>query len=285
MHDKLKLLLDKIGIKEEYYSFFNDGVLEKLKISKDKKEWNFIIKLKDTLDPIVFDEINKSLNKYYKDLEAYITLKYENVLNEKIIDYYKFFLEKQRKSYKSLLDNDIYLEEKNIIIEVTNKVESNKINEILDDLKKYFKLSGFDYNLKVVFNEDKSVKIKNEIDKEIKDNSKVENKPKEITLIFGAESKKKRNYLIKDIISEDNDVVIEAYVFGVDVRDISSKNLKIITIKVSDNTDSIYCKIFSKDEKESNLLLNNLKEGDWVRINGYSKNDTFSKELVLNVRG
>lgn len=285
MHDKLKLLLDKIGIKEEYYSFFNDGVLEKLKISKDKKEWNFIIKLKDTLDPIVFDEINKSLNKYYNDLEAYITLKYENVLNEKIVDYYKFFLEKQRKSYKSLLDNDIYLEEKNIIIEVTNKVESNKINEILDDIKKYFKLSGFDYNLKVVFNEDKSVKIKNEIDKEIKDNSKVENKPKEITLIFGAESKKKRNYLIKDIISEDNDVVIEAYVFGVDVRDISSKNLKIITIKVSDNTDSIYCKIFSKDEKESDLLLNNLKEGDWVRINGYSKNDTFSKELVLNVRG
>lgn len=60
--------------------------------------------------------------------------------------------------------------------------------------------------------------------------------------------------------------------------------MKIITLKISDYSDSMYCKIFSKDEEESKKLIDNVKEGMWVRINGYSKYDSFSKDIVLNIR-
>ncbi len=285
MHDKLKLLLDKINLKEEYYSFFNEGSLEKLKVSKNKSEWNFILRLKETLDVNVYEEINTLLKKHYKDVNnIFITFNYDVIIEEKLKDYYKHFLDKHKKSYMALKDNNIYIEDKKIIIEVPNKMENKKLEDIIEELKNDFTLAGFKYNIEISFNEEDSKQIKKDIEKEITNNVKVEAVKKEITLIYGTESKKKKNYLIKDIVSEDNDVIVEAYVFGIDVRDISNKNLKIITIKISDNTDSIYCKIFSKDDNESNLLLDNLKIGDWVKISGYSKNDSFSKDIVLNIR-
>ena len=60
--------------------------------------------------------------------------------------------------------------------------------------------------------------------------------------------------------------------------------MSIITLKISDTTDSIFCKIFSKDKNEENKLLSEFKIGDWAKISGYTKYDNFSKDIVLNVR-
>lgn len=37
MHDKLKLLLDKISLPEEYYEFFNNGKILKLKLDHTRR--------------------------------------------------------------------------------------------------------------------------------------------------------------------------------------------------------------------------------------------------------
>ena len=37
MHDKLKLFLDKINLKEEYYKYFYDGKILKLKLDQSRK--------------------------------------------------------------------------------------------------------------------------------------------------------------------------------------------------------------------------------------------------------
>ena len=42
MHDKLKLLLDKIGLENEYYTYFNNGKLEKVLLNKAEKKSCFI---------------------------------------------------------------------------------------------------------------------------------------------------------------------------------------------------------------------------------------------------
>lgn len=284
MHDKLKLLLDKINLEEELHSYFIDGKLEKLKINKTKKEWNFIVELKETIDVDLYEKINRLLVKSFKEADnIYITYKYINVLEAKLKEYYKYFLNNYKKSYKALMDNNIYILDNKITIEVPNKAEKKKLEDILDELTNNFKLAGFNYKLDISYNEEERKKIKEEIVKEVKV-EKIEPLKKEDPIVFGIKNKTKQNYYIKDIVSEDNNVVVIAYLFGVDIRDIPSKNLKIITLKISDNTDSIFCKIFSKNEEESNKLLSNFKVGDWAKISGYSKYDSFSKDIILNIR-
>ena len=83
---------------------------------------------------------------------------------------------------------------------------------------------------------------------------------------------------------EMDNVTVEAKIFGIDLFESSKSNFKIITLKITDSTDSIYCKIFTKDEEEFNQYKKALKEGKYYIIRGYTKNDKYSNELVLNAR-
>ena len=47
----------------------------------------------------------------------------------------------------------------------------------------------------------------------------------------------------------ENDI-IEGYLFGVDYFESSKNNFKIITLKITDYTDSIYVKVFTRDTTE-----------------------------------
>ena len=89
---------------------------------------------------------------------------------------------------------------------------------------------------------------------------------------------------IKEILGEENNVTIEAYIFGIEEFVSTKSNFRILTLKISDKTESIYAKVFSKDEEEFNKIRKGLKSGSWYRFRGYVKNDTFAKDLVLNLR-
>ena len=89
---------------------------------------------------------------------------------------------------------------------------------------------------------------------------------------------------IKTLIGEDNNVVVEGKVFGVEYFESSKTDFKIITLKITDYSDSIYCKVFVREDDEYKRLCKELKEGKWFKFRGYTKNDQFAKELVLNAK-
>ena len=179
-------------------------------------------------------------------------------------------------------ENYIYYENK-IIIEVLNEIEKNKFSAYIDLIKNQLNRYGFKSDIDILINKEKNDEIKREIEEETKE-IKVETSEIKNNLIFGSEFENKCNYEIKDIIGEDNNVIVECYIFGTDIFESSKSNFKILTLKVSDNTDSIYCKIFSKDQNEFNSLCSKLKVGKWIKIRGYTKNDPYSHDLVLNAR-
>ena len=87
------------------------------------------------------------------------------------------------------------------------------------------------------------------------------------------------------LLGEDNDVTVEGYIFGTEYFESNKSNFKIITLKITDETDSIACKVFCNEDEEYARLCKALKVGTWLKIRGYTKIDTFAKdELVLNAR-
>lgn len=84
---------------------------------------------------------------------------------------------------------------------------------------------------------------------------------------------------IQQIQDEERSVVIEGYVFDTDVRELRSGR-SLLTIKITDYTDSIIVKMFSRNEEDGKYMAT-LKKGAWVRARGGVQNDTFVRDLIM----
>ena len=287
MDEKLKLLLTNINLDEKYYDFFNNGKLVKISINKRLKKSCFLIQLNETLPINIYDILKNGVNTYFKNEFTEIIeikIEYKKINYEYLNDYFKYIINNIKSfSAKMFLENYIYYDDK-IKIEVLSEIEEKKLNEYIEEIKKEFKYMGYNDDIFIIINKEKNEEIKNEIIKETEEIKKENVEEKVIKSILGVEFDNKPNYEIKDIIGEDNNVIIECFIFGTDIFESSKSNFKILTLKISDYTDSIYCKVFSKDAVEFASLCSKLKPGKWIKIRGYTKNDQYSHDLVLNAR-
>ncbi len=287
MNDKLKILLEQIKLDNEYYSYFSSANLDKIVGNKNKDTYNFFITIDQVLPVHVYQEFIKALQLGFPNFSVKVNFSIINLNDEYIADYYNYLIDEYLKDNSLLLvfkDCPITYIDNVLSIELGNKAEVMKLETLKDKLIKNFKAFGYD-NLRIAstVNASKSINIKEEISNELKiahDNTKKRVSSK---IIMGEDIKSKVTS-ISNIISEENNVTIEATVFGLDFFESSRSNFKIITLKVTDTTDSMYCKIFIKDNDDFEKYKKIFKVGDWYKIRGYTKNDVYAKELVLNVR-
>jgi len=86
---------------------------------------------------------------------------------------------------------------------------------------------------------------------------------------------------LESIEGEENRVVVEGYIFANEVRELRSGR-KLMTIKITDYSSSIAAKKFSNNETDE-AVFDGLKAGMWVRMSGNVQEDTYARELVLNI--
>lgn len=84
------------------------------------------------------------------------------------------------------------------------------------------------------------------------------------------------------ITQEENAVLIEGYVFDVEVRQLRSKRSLLIA-KVTDYTSSFIVKKFSNGADDE-AAFGQIKEGMWLRIRGSVQEDSYSRELTVMAR-
>ena len=300
MDDKIRVLLEKINIDNESYQYFNDAKISRIVVSPSTKSWNIYID-KNTLLPVEkLEELESKL--YLLDEQAKkITLIWniENPDNNIYLSYYKYLLTKLKDDLKVLeiYEKSLQLEEDFLVLVATNDVEFERLNSSLDKIQKFYKNLGYKFNIEVVERHEENIlsEIQNELDNEINsiDLEKVKVQPKEEKETtpekkYRREPKDPNSVIgrgikdepikIKTLIGEDNNVTVEAQVFGVEYFESSKTDFKIITLKITDFTDSIYCKVFSRDDEEYGALCKEFKEENWYKIRGYTKNRKASRD-------
>ncbi|MDD4706267.1 MAG: PolC-type DNA polymerase III, partial [Bacilli bacterium] len=210
---------------------------------------------------------------------------YEDITNDDILKYTRYCMELLTKKYPSLIsiiDNEIKIDNNKIIFEVLSNIEQKLLNENSKKIIKWLSEVGFDnYIIEAKINEVKRNKIKEEIEN-TKELIIINDEPK-YKVILGEKIKSKTS-AINEIMSEENNVTFEAYIFSIEEFVSNKTNFSILTLKISDKTDSIIAKYFSKNEKEFNQVVQSLKKGSWYKFRGYTKNDTYARDLVLNLR-
>ena len=290
MQDKLEILIKQIKLPDSLLHYFKDGVLERIIGNKDHDSYVFILHLKSNLslnDYLVFNDL---LCKGFPTCrKVRVNIKVDSENHEHLSNYYHYFLDNYIKESPLLsMFNDIeFNSEDNVVkVEVSNKAEENKFQLMKEKMEDDLCKVGYDIKFVCSINEDKALSLQKEIDASLEINLK-ETKVKENDkpdIILGEEIKSK-TLTIDNLIGEENNVTVEVQVFGdIDFFESSKSNFKIITLKITDYVDSMYCKVFVRDDDEYKVLCKKLKSGNWYKIRGYTKNDPYSKELVLNAR-
>ena len=304
MDNKIKILLDKIGIDENSYQYFNDAVITKIKVNSKTNNWNIFITKTKLLPLKVLEELeSKKMLLDDKASSIEFVFQIEDPDMDEYLNYYKYLLTllKDELRVLEIYEECMKLESGFLILVTSNETEKERLERCLPKITTFYKKMGYNFNIEVIVRHEENVleQIQEDLNnfemptiqeapKEVKKEEPTEKKqyrrePKDENSVLGREIKEEP-IKIKTLIGEDNNVVVEGKVFGVEFFESSKTDFKIITLKITDYSDSIYCKVFVREEEEYKRLSKELKEGKWFKFRGYTKNDQFAKELVLNAR-
>jgi len=84
---------------------------------------------------------------------------------------------------------------------------------------------------------------------------------------------------IQQIQDEERRIVVQGMVFGAELKELRSGR-HLLTFHVTDYTDSLTVKVFSRD-KEDVKMLEAVQDGMWVKVRGAVQHDTFMRELCM----
>ena len=263
---------------------FNTATINKVVINKKTETFLVYIESENVLPKEDVDALIKATaNKINGLKEVNVTFIYHNITDDDIFTYFKDYLSnliKKRPSLISLTDAKIKVENQVITVEVANKIEELEViketENIISSLSKY----GFsNLTIKTFLNK----KLEEDIKKSMENSAPAPIAiPEEKTnIIFGKHIDGEVEN-IDNILGDTKNIIVEAYVFGIDSME--RENINIATLKISDKTNSIIAKIFKRDIDEYHDILKKIKVGSWYRFHGNAEFDNFSKDIVIAIR-
>jgi len=307
MNDKLKLILEKIKLDEKYYNEFINSELEKVIIYKKTDEVKIVLKNESNFSVDLYKDLITCFETYF-DKKVILEIN-PKTINLNIIDsYYKYVINEitKEKILSNIFIDRLIFKEENYFIKLDNLAEERQFEQIKEQVFNRLKLCGYDVEINTFIDEEESKKTQEAINNSLKIDVSSFTAPKPLEKKESTSSnypkpkyeKKEVNddtikgrvikdevVTIKSIVGEEDSVTIDAEVFGQDEFEPASKEFKILTLKLTDYTDSIYAKIFLRDEDEFKDIKKRTKPGCWLRVRGATKNDKYSgNELVLNIR-
>ena len=278
--DKLIRFFNAINFNKDYLKYYENASLKEVLLNRKENKMTMIINI-DLLPPI---EVFKEIYEKGKTLEGAKEVRFKfivennTLLFKEYFDYYFDILISRCPMLKCIDRNKITFNNNKINIEVLNPAEYNKIEEIKEKIEIFMSDMGFD-DVEVTsnINEEEREKFKKELNTTTE---KIVNKEVRKTIkgnpIAGEPSE------IKNLITNEDRVILIAQVFGIDSKSTQS-GWFIITLKLTDYTDSIMANIFTKKQEEFDYLLSNIKKDKWYKFKGNIKYNQRSNDYEFSI--
>ena len=284
-------LLNQIGMNTDY---LENASINKIVVYDNNKLWNFVINNDRILPVYIYNELINKIKVTFSSIDNIkLSIVIDNDCDEYINDYVDNLINvfsNDSYKYRVFIGRNVKVSDDDFVFDVYNKAENTylveKINYINNCLKDYGFKKKFKLNLSLDAENELLKKIESE---KIVDAPKKENKKENINENKVEEKKyfrPKRDTSItpiKDLMYEVDNITTHGMIFGMDMFE-SKSGYKIITLKVTDNTDSIYVKMFTKDTDEYARIKDLLKVGSWYNFYGKVAMDKYSNELTFTTR-
>ncbi len=315
MEKNLETLLQKVHMKEEYIKDFESGKLLKIVGNPSKTQYCFYLTLNTNLPISTYQKLLEQLPLAFKDIPILqVQLQVDHPDLEQFPYYFRYFMEQYSEKsplLKMFLDSENRIEENILTIVVGNRAEQIKLEGIIPTLSSDLHSVGYPYTIRCQVDTEQESLLQAEIEndmtspipEELLQKTVIEETPepkkkfvpkdyKRPPLIIDTENEKVvvGRYIDEPTIRLDtvntpkSSVVVEGTIFGKDVRE-TKTGLKIISLKITDNTDSIYGTLFVNDPDEFEIIDKKLKVGKWYKIRATVKDaDQYMSDISLTIR-
>ena len=199
-------------------------------------------------------------------------------------------------------------EEENLIIDLeANIVSESRMKVLKDTLETIFR-ERFDMPLEVMitkkrvvpnrFTEQNARRLQNEVDVLLKKERKGKEKPAEEEkpkrkivrkathsedpeMVYGREFRFEEETPLSEIFEGTGETVVKGQIMTMDERETKTGKF-IVTLEITDFTDSIAVKMFLADENVLAEFKKKVKKGSFVRIKGVALYDTYDRQVEIS---
>ncbi|MEW9501268.1 PolC-type DNA polymerase III [Jeotgalibacillus marinus] len=304
--EKFRLLLQQLELTGDVYArYFEEAEIDCLVVHKSTKSWHFHFLFKEVVPHQVMKEFTTRLSQVFKHI-ATVDYSVQTISGDfsegHVMDYWPSCLEELQGIAPPLLSlltkQKPVVNGNRLVVQVSNETEGLQIkNKYAETLCLAFTKYGFPtLTLQTEVSENQSTeeydafvesKKKEEeewakqalVDKQKMEDAKAQGESPSGPVSIGYSIKPDEPVEIRTIHDEERKIAIQGLIFDAEVRELRSGR-SLLTFKVTDYTDSILVKMFSRD-KEDAAIMNNVKKGMWVRAKGSIQNDTFVRDLVM----
>ncbi len=286
MNENFKILLSNIGIESEE---LEGAGIDKV-VVLDSKDWEFVINTKSNLSLDIFNLLRDKLNSYFTGVQNIsVSINPESIDYKKFRDYFDVYFNEiisSNSRYEIFRDRNFNRSGDDISIPIYNRVEYGLMKDIIGELKPKLDRAGYgNINMGMDIEKDENVNEEINRDMEVGETNYVYKEPKRDYREYRTHKgpRSEEITLIKDIRSEMDNINIKAEVFGVEFFE-SKSGFKIVTLKVTDYSDSMYLKLFTKDDEEYDAIKKLIKVGKCFVFYGRAVMDKYANEIAFNSR-
>lgn len=297
----------KMPINQENSNYLDNGEINSVKVHQSKKRWDFYFSFEDILPFDLYKEFITKIKLAFSkiaSIEVYIETKSPKLTQNHISDYWLYIC--QQSQVNSPICNQLFLEgspvytDGKVYFYIEHEVTLSKFNEEFFPpiIEQYLKV-GFPETLRIIpkvdekaaeevarvvqeRNKDENDKLVKELTEKHQENERNGNGVKSINgpIKIGRNISKNTPIMqMEQILEEERSVVVEGYVFDVEIRTLRSER-QLLIIKITDYSSSLTVKKFSNNETDEAIFAE-IKEGMWIKAQGSIQEDTYSNELGM----
>lgn len=305
---------------ETVQQYLSTAYIDKLRVNKKEKLWSFYLGLPEMVPNTIYQLLCERIQDAFQHIaqtETYISFETGCDQEKLFQEYWPVFVERYKARlnglYRRLQSQPPVWQNDSICCTLLNDFERQLMENNIEPVMHKFFSQFTEWNVRVRYELEESEAVFQQfaeaIDKEDQDRAEqalkemIEAEAKQATkepASYGGQGhsypRRSRTrdassdvlvgYRIKEdpvpiqqIQEEERRICIQGTIFNVELRELRSGRT-LLTFHLTDYTDSITVKMFSRD-KEDVPLFESLKKGMWVKVQGSVQMDTFLRDLVL----
>ena len=284
MDEKLHKILMKINLDEKYFNLFYNAKILKNSVNELNNTLSVEIYNENDISIELYDELESKFSDYFDGANVKLKIINETDNSDNFESNLKVLLLSHKYPNFEALESNLEFYNNSIVITTINDREREDIEKEASHLEKMLSIYGTNFTYQIEIDETKRVEIDEKIENESieimnkpyvthEEKKQVSNFPRrrkkdvdEKTIFGNRISEEEAITKIHSIVGENEGIVIEAKVFGNKEFVPSSKAFKILTLKVTDFSDSILAKIFVRDDDVYDDLLKKTKDLEYFSI-------------------
>ena len=308
--EKFKVLVDQIKMENQLdASFIEQSELTRLDVSTSKRTWLFQFVFPYFLsveDYLLFTHAVKEEFSPIAEVDYNISVRDTTPQDELAIKYFSHCIDQTQLSPKvkgQLKQKKLIMSGNVLKVVCQNDIERQHFDKACNGhLTDAYKKCGFDIN-QVIFETDDTENDENlaslEAHIQEEDQKSAREATEKLEKMKAEKAKQQDNNEssvskcqigkpiqienvrpIESILEEEFKVAVEGVIFDINLKELKSGR-HIVELKVTDYTDSLVLKMFTRKNKDDLDHFKALSVGKWVRAQGRIEEDTFVRDLVM----